>query len=267
MAYLNEYWLRQPIYQGQGVQASASITFKNGIEPATGATIVINGSTFTYGIDWTARPVGVSQAKAFADVVNGSLESNVKKATTQVTFSVFALAVQNVCVLMVKVPGTAGNAFTLTKTDTNNCITVSGATFSGGVAGPAAGSAGAPQQAAVGAAQSPSVDVAFGTAVTHISKASNGQLLSVHATNANVAQRFLQIFNRSTALAGGETPIYSFAIAPGATTQSSAIVLDSTFFTLPGSFFSVGITWGFSTTLATYTAGTAADHAIHLHFV
>lgn len=113
----------------------------------------------------------------------------------------------------------------------------------------------------------PSLDVSFGTLVTHITKASAGNVFSIAASNANAALRFFQIFNRSTALAGGETPIYSIPLPAGSATAPSVLVFDNTFFTEAGHNFATGITWGFSTTVATYTAATAADHTAHVHFI
>lgn len=267
---LPEFLFRQPTYMGLGTPAFATVTFKNGKEPATGATVVVNGTTFTYGQDWKARPVNVSQAKAFSDMINGSPESDSTKAASNYLFAIYAFAIQNICYLVARVPGTAGNSFTLTRTDANAIITISGATFSGGTAAVAGGGgASAPQQAIVSAGQSPTLDAAFGTVTTHVSKASAAQLLSVYATSANASARFFQLFNRATALAGGETPIYSFPVGSGASAQPAGVVLDSTFFTLPGVNFATGLTWAFSSVGATYSATnvTAADHFVHVHFV
>lgn len=106
----------------------------------------------------------------------------------------------------------------------------------------------------------PSLDTAFGTAVTHNSKATAGLLMAVTVANFNTAVRYLQIYNSTGSTSG--TPVAVFPIPAGSATAPAIQTFGDTFFTRDGVYLSTGITWAISTTQATYTAATASDHNI-----
>lgn len=120
--------------------------------------------------------------------------------------------------------------------------------------------AGAP---AISATTSPSLDTSFGAKVTNNTKGTAAQLVSLRATNANAAVRYFQLFNATSATG---TPIYSEPIPAGTTTQPSSLILDSVFFGQGGKNFSTALSWGISTTQTSYTAATAADHSVTVHY-
>jgi hypothetical protein len=106
------------------------------------------------------------------------------------------------------------------------------------------------------------VDVAFGTAVTHTSKASAALLKALNVSSINTAVRYFQFFNSASSTAG--TPVFSFPIPAANANNPSILILDTTFFGLNGSYFSTGLTWGISTTQATYTGATSTDHNVNI---
>ena len=83
----------------------------------------------------------------------------------------------------------------------------------------------------------------------------------IQAKNANAAIRYLQFFDRNTALAGSEVPVASFALPVHATAPAT----DWWNFPLGDDWGVIGYTglvWGFSTAEGSYTAATAADHSV-----
>lgn len=108
---------------------------------------------------------------------------------------------------------------------------------------------------------SPSSSTSFGTAVTANAKNTAGILKGVDVTNINAAIRYLQIFNSTGSTA---TVLHSFPIPAGSATVPSRLTLGEQFFGANGLYLSTGITWGISTTNATYTGATASDHNLNL---
>lgn len=94
-------------------------------------------------------------------------------------------------------------------------------------------------------------------------KASAGSLLSVSATNINAAIRYLQVFNKATAPAGGDTAVFSFPIPAGSSTVPAVVSVARDFLGQNGHQFSTGIAVGVSTTAATFTAATTTDHVVN----
>lgn len=92
-------------------------------------------------------------------------------------------------------------------------------------------------------------------------KASAGNVRSLYCHNINGAARFIQIHNTATIPGGGAVPIYSFLVPAGGTTT-----IDGAFFGENGMNFSTGIAFAFSTTEATYTAGTATDQFTFIQY-
>lgn len=96
-----------------------------------------------------------------------------------------------------------------------------------------------------------------------------GNLLAICAVNLNAATRYLWITNAAAspanALASSDPTVTAgFMIAmPTLTT----LILPNTFFQQPGKNFGTGISYGFSTSATSYTAGTATDHTMNATYV
>lgn len=89
-----------------------------------------------------------------------------------------------------------------------------------------------------------------------------GVLASLSASNANAAIRYLWITNATTspanALASSDASvIYIYAIMA---TSARDITIPA------GKYFSAGISFGFSTSATSFTAGTAADHTLNANY-
>lgn len=98
-------------------------------------------------------------------------------------------------------------------------------------------------------------------------KASAGMVTGFDVTNENAAARYFQLFNKATAPAGGDVPIYSFKIPAGTANNPGTKTLGRDFFTQAGKYFSTGIGWAVSTTYATFTdGGTNTEHIAHVHY-
>ena len=113
----------------------------------------------------------------------------------------------------------------------------------------------------VASTYTPTLDMSFGTAVTHNSKATAAVLFGADVTNVNAAVRYFQIFNST---GGTGTVIMSFPIPAGTSTAPSRLTLGPALFGSNGVYLSTGLTWGISTTNATYTGATAAEHNVNL---
>lgn len=112
-----------------GVQASGTITIAVG-NVSNGDTVTIQGTVVTFV---TGTPVGNQVLIGSSNTVTSAnlqafLQTSADANLSLMTYS----TTTNVTTITAKVFGTAGNAYTLTKSGAN--ITVSGATFSGGVA-------------------------------------------------------------------------------------------------------------------------------------
>lgn len=105
----------------------------------------------------------------------------------------------------------------------------------------------------------------FGTFATSAAvsvKASAGAIYSVHASNSNAAIRYLQVFNKASAPALNDVPAHSFPIPAG-----GSILIGTDFFGPNGGYGSSGIAVGVSSTNATFTVATAADHNLNGMFL
>jgi hypothetical protein len=114
---------------------------------------------------------------------------------------------------------------------------------------------------------SPSVDVSFGTVVTHESKSSGANLFSFDFVSLDTTQDvYLQFFNATSATG---TPIYSFLVQKAGTLgDQTRLNLGADFFGIPGKNFSTALTWGISTTNGTYTAAaTAANYIVNINYL
>lgn len=102
----------------------------------------------------------------------------------------------------------------------------------------------------------------FGANATLNVKASAGNVFSVSAYNTNAAARFIQLHNTATVPAGAAVPLVSHLVPAG-----TEVILGEDFFSAAGLNFTTGIAFAMSTTLATYTAATAGEGFVELHYI
>lgn len=103
------------LYAAQSATATVTIVDYTGL---SGDTVVVNGTTLTEGVDFTAATSNDATATGLASAIDA-------------LSGVSAAAVGAVVTITVDTAGVAGNAYTLT-TSAGADITLSGATFSGG---------------------------------------------------------------------------------------------------------------------------------------
>ena len=108
---------------------------------------------------------------------------------------------------------------------------------------------------------SPSTFQNLGANATLNVKSSAGNVFSLSCYNANASTRFIQLHNTATTPSGGAVPIFSFLVP-----SSSQIIIGADFFTNEGVNFSTGIAFAFSTTINTYTAGSAGDQSTFIQY-
>ena len=94
-------------------------------------------------------------------------------------------------------------------------------------------------------------------------KATPGNLLAITVSSTNAGARYLQLHNKASAPAAGETAIMSFSIPAGTVAQPSRVGIGCDMFGCGGLYFSTGIAVGISTVAATFTAATTTDHIIN----
>ncbi len=98
-------------------------------------------------------------------------------------------------------------------------------------------------------------------------KASAGNLLTVTVSNTNAAARYLQVHNKASAPAAGETAVMSFVIPAGTATQPAIREIGIETLGMGGFYLSTGIAIGISTVAATFTAATTTDHTLNGTFI
>lgn len=98
-------------------------------------------------------------------------------------------------------------------------------------------------------------------------KGSAGNLKSLSASNINAAIRYLQVFNKATAPAGGDTAVFSWPIPAGTSTAPAVVEIGQDFLGNGGYYFSTGIAVGISTVAATFTGATTTDHVTNGTYV
>lgn len=95
----------------------------------------------------------------------------------------------------------------------------------------------------------------IGTSAGANLKASPGNIYAITVSNGNNAIRYFQIFNKASNPILNDVPVRVFPI-PG---SDSLFLLGQDVIGGNGIVLSTGVTWGFSTTRLSYTAGTPAD--------
>lgn len=108
---------------------------------------------------------------------------------------------------------------------------------------------------------SPSLFQNLGANATLNVKASTGNVFAVKCHNLNASARYIQLHNTATTPSGGAVPAWT-ALVPG----NTEVVFGEDFFSQSGINFATGIAFAFSTTEATYTAGTAGDQMTHITY-
>ena len=103
---------------------------------------------------------------------------------------------------------------------------------------------------------------ALGTSAGATVKAGESTLLSLSCTNLNASVRYLQLFDRTGGASG--TPLISYPVYALVTGAPGFLVLDQRYFI--NTLFATGLTWGFSSSATTYTAGTAADCIFEMRY-
>lgn len=101
-----------------------------------------------------------------------------------------------------------------------------------------------------------------GTAATANIKATAGRVFSFSCYSVNAAVRYIQLHNKASAASAAEVPLFAFPVF-----TNTATVIGKDFFGENGAVFSTGITFAFSTTQWTYTAGTASDQSTQIEYL
>lgn len=97
--------------------------------------------------------------------------------------------------------------------------------------------------------------VSMGTSTGGNIKSSSGSLFGIVATNANASTRFLQLFNKATGPVTNDVPMLVYPVYG----NYGNLMIDGNLWGYSGVGFSTGISWGFSTTWLTYTAGVGSE--------
>lgn len=88
-------------------------------------------------------------------------------------------------------------------------------------------------------------------------KAAAGRLFALSCSNFATSVRYLQLFNTTNGPTG--TPAKNYPVYPMNSNGPGFLVLDRNFFSTDGLNFTTGISWGFSSTPITYTAGANSE--------
>jgi len=102
----------------------------------------------------------------------------------------------------------------------------------------------------------------FGANNTASVKGAAGNVYAITCYNENAAVHYFQLHNKATAPSATEVPIFSIPVPP-----SAGVVLDEKFFSENGAYFATGIGFGWSSTDATLTLGTATEQTTHIRYV
>lgn len=122
------------VYRPFGQPAFGTIQFKT--VPASGVTVTIDGTVFTYGTDFSGATTPVRAAQGLTAAIRSSVEYSYINATKQPIRTFTAVYYNDTVFVFATAPGTAGNAITLATSDTSS-VSLSGAVLSGGTNSPA----------------------------------------------------------------------------------------------------------------------------------
>lgn len=104
--------------------------------------------------------------------------------------------------------------------------------------------------------------VRLGVSAGDTIKASSGTVFSFVATNLNASTRYIQLFNQTTVPVTGNVPLLVYPVF-----GSNLLIIDTAIWGLAGVVFGTGISWGFSTTPLTYTAGVSSDVIFEIRYI
>ncbi len=90
-------------------------------------------------------------------------------------------------------------------------------------------------------------------------KASPGNLYTLSCINMGTAKKYLQVFNKTTAPTGADTPVRVFPVPAGDNSQDGFLFIRQQEVGGGGIPLAAGIAWGISTTATTFTAATASE--------
>lgn len=105
-----------------------------------------------------------------------------------------------------------------------------------------------------------------GSAATLNVKASKGRVFFVRGTNTNAAVQYLQLHNTATTPSASAVPQVWIPVPAGTAAAPAVVELGVDYFDDDGEWFGTGIAWAWSTTAATYTAATAAEHTTTVRY-
>lgn len=103
--------------------------------------------------------------------------------------------------------------------------------------------------------------VLLGTSAGSNVKDTPGNVYSFVATSFNTNTRYIQLFDKSTPPTNGDVPLVVYPVF-----GSNLLIIDTAIWGLAGISFSTGISWGYSTTPLTYTAGVGSDVIFEIRY-
>lgn len=108
----------------------------------------------------------------------------------------------------------------------------------------------------------------FGTVGTALIKAGQIKVRAIHIYNENAAVRYFQLHDKATIPLSTEVPVFSFPVPAGTANNPGVLILDEKFWGWPSNQLQhqLGLGWAISTTEATYTAATAAEHGVGVFY-
>lgn len=104
------------------------------------------------------------------------------------------------------------------------------------------------------ATYAPSVHTSKQAATSAPVKAAPGNVYSFTVNNFATATRFFGLYNSAAAVTAGAVPLLTFPVP-----ANTFLLIDRSWFTDSGVFFSVGITWGASTSVTNFQPGASTD--------
>ena len=105
-----------------------------------------------------------------------------------------------------------------------------------------------------------------GTANAGILKTSSGRVFAARATNANAAVRYLCLVDKATTPINTDPAVAWMLLPAGTAAAPSVSEIGAQLLDQDGVVCSLGVSWAVSTTAATVTLATAADHNVSIRW-
>lgn len=118
----------------------------------------------------------------------------------------------------------------------------------------------------IGQAYSPAEYNQYHNVTTANIKVVPGNVYSISVTNEDASPRFIQLFNTTT-VPGSGASCQAWWEIPGGTASNPGTRIITSDELAPSEYFTTGIAWGVSTAATTYTAATAAEHAVMIRYL